>query len=409
MKKFLSKNLIIAALAVGTCYGTANAQIVINEIWNGSGADEFVEFHNPTGAPVDVSGWTFVRRTNAGTSDQIVFTFPAATTIAAGGYYTIADTGVSFTPDATYTNIISTGSQGVGLRDAGSVIIDGIGIATSAPGVGTNFFVETAITGVVAATGTGIKRDPNGVDTNDNSADFVGYSGFANATPGASNDAPPPPPTQVANLAEARLESVGETVEITGTVIVTAATGFNQASRNQFVVQDASGADGQTGLFIDDPTNVAGTAVNPGDTITGLTGTLSVFGGLLQLVPTQAIVVGGSVAVPAPLVLTNTVTVLNDVEAELVTIENATIAETGEWAVGTSYTLTAPTDLVVTVIRLGNDNPLGVAPAETIPAGAFDVTGIVLEATGPIGQVQPRTAADVVPASSSVSDWMLLH
>jgi hypothetical protein len=65
--------------------GLANAQpavgpIVINEImYNppGGGGTEYVELRNITGAPVDVSGWTF---------DGITFSFPTGTVVPAWGY-----------------------------------------------------------------------------------------------------------------------------------------------------------------------------------------------------------------------------------------------------------------------------------------------------------------------------------
>lgn len=411
IRTHLKLGALAASMALAMA-STANAQIVINEFWNGSGTDEWVEFYNTTAAPVDVSGWQFARRTNAGTSDAILYTFPAATTIPAGGYYVIADSGsdasVLAIADDSFGNAISTGAQGLGLLDGSSNIIDSIGITTSPPGgVGVVHYTETAPFTLAPTTGTGIKRSPNGTDTNDNSADFVRYSGFINATPGIDNDTPPPGAVQVADIAAARAEAINTEVEILGTVIVTAGTGFNVASRNQFVVQDASGADGQTAIFIDDPTNVAGTAVVPGDTITGLTGTLGNFQGLLQIVPTEPIVVGAPAAVPAPLVLTNAVTDLEDVESELVVINSVDIAETGDWTVGTSYTFTDPTDLVTTVLRLGSDNPIPAAapPLNEIPVGAFSLTGIVLDSNG-TGQVQPRDTDDIGPLSS-VSDWTL--
>jgi hypothetical protein len=63
----------------------ANAQpsvgpVVINEVmYNpaGGGGTEYVELRNITGAPVDISGWTF---------DGISFTFPAGTIVPAWGY-----------------------------------------------------------------------------------------------------------------------------------------------------------------------------------------------------------------------------------------------------------------------------------------------------------------------------------
>ena len=62
---------------------SVQAGVVINEILYRPGATypenpllEFVELHNTDAAPVDISGWAF--------TSGIAYTFPAATTIAAG-------------------------------------------------------------------------------------------------------------------------------------------------------------------------------------------------------------------------------------------------------------------------------------------------------------------------------------
>lgn len=193
----------VAAIAVA---GSASAQIKINEIFNGSGNNEYIEFYNPTGAPVDVSGWTLVRRTNAAVVDATVYTFPGSTTIAAGGYYTIADAGVSFTPNGTYTNVISTGNQSIALKDAGAAVIDGVGVGTGTLGAGTLFYSEGTTFPAGIATGTGLHRLPNGTDTNDNSTNFVSYASSSFSTPGVTND--PPALDQVAVLPGTALNQV---------------------------------------------------------------------------------------------------------------------------------------------------------------------------------------------------------
>ncbi len=68
---------------------SVQAGVVINEILYRPGAAypenpllEFVELHNTDAAPVDISGWAF--------TSGIAYTFPAATTIAAGGFVVVA-------------------------------------------------------------------------------------------------------------------------------------------------------------------------------------------------------------------------------------------------------------------------------------------------------------------------------
>lgn len=406
MKTGILKGLALG-IALGTVAASANAQIVINEIWNGSGTDEYVEFYNTSASSVDVSNWTLVRRTNAGTSDGTVFTFPAATSIAAGGYYVIADSGAGVTANASYTNVISTGNQSLALKNSGGTVIDGVGFGTGSIGAGTGFYSEPSGTpaAFVMGTGSGAERDPNGVDTNNNVNDWKSVTSAAGKTPGSTNDAAIPV-TDVANLAAARAASVGTVIRITGTVTVTATTGTFTQSRNQYTVQDSSGTDGQTALFIDDPSNV-GTVPTTGQTITNLQGTVATFNGLLQLTLGTPAGTLGSGSVPAPLVLTNAISDINTVESELVTIQNVSVAETGTWSANTNYVLTAPTGLVVGAIRIGSTSPL---IGLTIPSAGFSVTGVVVEntsgGTGATGQIWPRTPADIVGAAS-VSDWTL--
>src|SRR5207253_3800537 len=63
--------------------------VKINEVQTdgASAHDEFVELFNATGAPADISGYTLVYRTAAGTSDVVLATVPASTTVATGGFY----------------------------------------------------------------------------------------------------------------------------------------------------------------------------------------------------------------------------------------------------------------------------------------------------------------------------------
>src|SRR5438552_164052 len=61
----------------------ANANVVINEIFYHAPDDiddlQWIELYNPTDAPVDLAGWSLRKAIGA-------YTFPAGTTIPAGGY-----------------------------------------------------------------------------------------------------------------------------------------------------------------------------------------------------------------------------------------------------------------------------------------------------------------------------------
>lgn len=70
-----------------------NLQVVINEIHSDPDVKtmlvEFVELHNPTGADIDLSGWSF--------TDGVFYTFPPGSTLRAGGYIIVAQN-----PDHVY-------------------------------------------------------------------------------------------------------------------------------------------------------------------------------------------------------------------------------------------------------------------------------------------------------------------
>ncbi|MDX1971900.1 MAG: lamin tail domain-containing protein [Candidatus Sumerlaeia bacterium] len=191
------KNLFapLAALAVAALASNAQAQIIINEVWNGASTDEWIEFHNNTASAVNVNGWTLVRRTNAATSDATIFTFPNVS-IPAGGFYTIADSGANyFTASASYTNIISTGNQSIAIKNVGGTVIDGLSVGTGSLGVGTLFYAEGTTFPSGISSGTGIRRISN-QDTNNNSADFEATNSTTR-TPGVTNGVPPAPEADV--------------------------------------------------------------------------------------------------------------------------------------------------------------------------------------------------------------------
>jgi predicted extracellular nuclease len=401
----MSKKLFMVATAIAAAFSSVGqAQVVINEIWNGSSTDEYVEFYNTSASSVDVSGWTLVRRTNTASSDSsTIYTFPASTSIASHAYYTIADSGAGITADGSYTNVISTGNQSIGLKDSGGNVIDGVGFGTGTIGSGTGFYSEPSGTPApfVLSTGSGAERDPNGTDTNNNASDFSNYTTASGKTPGISNDTVVAA-TDVANIAAARALGTGE-VRITGPVIVTSRTN-GLGTRNQFTVQDASGTDGQSAILIDDNAFTAGVNVTEGDTITNLQGSLSSFSGLMQLTPTQAVSPTAGTA-PAPLVLTNGVTSIDDIEAELIRVNGASVGEgdgVATWAANTNYTLVGPTGLVVSVIRIEDNSEL---VGQVIPTGNFDMVGIAIDFNG-TGELEPRFISDVT-ASSAVNNWAL--
>ncbi len=103
----------------------ATADVVINEIHYNPANNtrtEFIELHNPTAAAVDLSGWQF--------TDGVAFTFPAGTTIAAGGFVVVAsDPAVflaeyGFTPLGPYVGGFDSDGENVALHNAAGTLVD---------------------------------------------------------------------------------------------------------------------------------------------------------------------------------------------------------------------------------------------------------------------------------------------
>ena len=73
----------------------ARAAVIINEyVYDDNGTDdrEFVELYNNGVAAVDISGWTVIGRDVTTVNPSA--TIPAATSLAAGAYYVLSNTGV---------------------------------------------------------------------------------------------------------------------------------------------------------------------------------------------------------------------------------------------------------------------------------------------------------------------------
>jgi Lamin Tail Domain/Collagen triple helix repeat (20 copies) len=168
-----SRHAVITCAEAGS---GGSAALRVNEFSVGTSsslADEFVEVVNSGAAPADVGGWKLVYRSAAGTSDVVLATIPAGTTLAAGGFYLFGGGAYAGGPaaDQLFSAGLSSTAGGLALRDAAGAIVDSVGY-----GDATNAFVEgapTAAPSVTTAPGASAGRIPDGHDTNDGSADFA--------------------------------------------------------------------------------------------------------------------------------------------------------------------------------------------------------------------------------------------
>ena len=182
---------------------------------------------------------------------------------------------------------------------------------------------------------------------------------------------------QVANIAELRskLDYTDVTVnnssnieyKLTGEVVVTAVASYN----NQKVLQDASGA-----ILVYDPNNALG-ALEVGDKVKDLYGTLTNYYGFLEFKPTQPY--GSLVSIYQDVTpLTITLTQLNDEsfmiqhQAELIKMNNVTFNTTGSFAVLNTYEITQNGVTASAVYPYFQDaNTIGA----DIPTGTVNIIG----------------------------------
>lgn len=216
--KSLRHILPAAAASLALLVANAPAQVVINEIHyddtGPSGADdfEFVELYNAGASAVDISGWTLGGRD--GTTVNPSFVVPAATSIAAGGYYVFGNTAVATRNQTIAANSLENDAEQYTLWTGAfeaSTLVDafvseankGAGPAatqygTPSPGVSAQIgggyrgnYQSGHIAGQGAQGGApsvgpvlvSISRFVDGLDSNVNGRDF----GLRRATPGAAN------------------------------------------------------------------------------------------------------------------------------------------------------------------------------------------------------------------------------
>jgi hypothetical protein len=179
----------------------ASAAIVINEFaYDDTGAAddrEFVEIYNNGAAPVDVSGWVVTGRD--ATTVNLAATIPAATTIPAGGFYVVGNTGVPNVNQVVAGGFLENDIESVEVRDAAGALQDALAYETNkgiagnltgsdlpaqiGPGIFGNSQNIDLAGGPPLLSTVSQARYVDGRDTNNNGRDF----GMRPSTPGATN------------------------------------------------------------------------------------------------------------------------------------------------------------------------------------------------------------------------------
>ena len=193
-------------------------------------------------------------------------------------------------------------------------------------------------------------------------------------------------PVQVSNINALRQSNLGEAIEVVGEAFLT----YKQSFRNAKVFQDAT-----AGIYIDDSDGVITTSYELGDGVTGITGTLSDYNGLLQFTPLSDPGVASSsanVVDPVTLTLAQLTASGENYESQLVKVEDVIISgDSGETTFinGKTYTLTNGSDTFPLRTTFYNFN------GEDLPTSASDFEGIINERSGVGLHLAPRSFSDV--------------
>jgi hypothetical protein len=151
--------------------GPCDGKVVINEIMTAgttSANEEFVELYNPGACAVPLAGWRVGYRSYSGTAGPPIHTFAAGASIPAKSFLVLGRAEFKGKKDVTVTGGSMAGENGqVGLEDDTGAIVDSVGYGTT-----TGVYVEKAPAQSPAAGGS-ISRRSDGVDTDNNAADFA--------------------------------------------------------------------------------------------------------------------------------------------------------------------------------------------------------------------------------------------
>ncbi|MEE1622047.1 ExeM/NucH family extracellular endonuclease [Zafaria sp. Z1313] len=321
--------LAATALIAGSCAAPAVAAvdgtgIVINEAYLSGGSanapfqDKFVELYNPTAADVDLDGWSLQYR--AAGSTGAATAYPLSGSIPAGGHFLVsggsngatggelpaADLATGLNPSGTTGTIILANTTERLTLPAGSTtghesVVDLLGYG------GSNTF-ETAV--APAPSANNVPRSINradGVDTDDNSADFavleaITPTNSAGEAPVEPEPEPEPEPGPDPELVEiAAIQGEGDATPLAGQRVTTrgvVTAAFPDGGFDGYYLQTpGTGGEGgeaaSHGIFVHSPETVGDVEV--GDHVE-VTGTAGEYYGLTQL----SVTAGGATVLDEP-------------------------------------------------------------------------------------------------------------
>jgi hypothetical protein len=190
---------------------------------------------------------------------------------------------------------------------------------------------------------------------------------------------------EVSTIAELRAGAQDGTVyRLAGEAVLT----YQQSYRNKKYIQDATAA-----IEIDDNDGVITTSYNLYDGITGITGTVGEYNGLLQFTPVEdpgAATSNGNSVTAQTITVSEFITNFEDYEAELVRLDTIRFTSAGQaFSTGKNYEVYRDSDTTVFRTNFYEANYIGA----TIPDSA-NVTGIAIEYRG-TAQIVSRDSSDI--------------
>jgi hypothetical protein len=196
------------------------------------------------------------------------------------------------------------------------------------------------------------------------------------------------PASNVANIAALRAGTIGLDYTLTGEALLT----FQKMERNQKWIEDSTGA-----ILIDDSNGIVTTAYNEGDGISGISGTLSEFAGLLQFRPTLDPGAPSSTGnTLTPQVITPAMFDANfaDYESELISFVNITYpAGDGSAVFEADMNIDITDGTTTTIHRTSIDDADYIG--QLIPTGAIPTYVAIGARFNDIPQVLVRRASDI--------------
>ncbi len=175
--------LFTSSLLLFSITATAvSARVVVNELYyDHPGADaghEFVELVDTDDAPADIGGLSLEFHNGSGSGWVVLWRAAPGTVLRAGAPFVIGASLVSPVPDVVVSLSLQNGPDAIRIVAADGTVLDLVGYG----GLDDPLHAETKGAAAVPA-GASIARVPDGVDTDDNSADFRA----ATPTPGRYN------------------------------------------------------------------------------------------------------------------------------------------------------------------------------------------------------------------------------